>query len=86
MRKPTFCICENKDTDQLGGNRKADKRLCVRYTDSTIPLLPKSETSFKPLAIICGCTARFVSDQVGNQNVGFLITRLIYYSAAITYH
>ena len=30
MRKPTFCICENKDADQ---------RLCFRYIDSTIPLL-----------------------------------------------
>ena len=23
MRKPAFCICENKDADQLRGNRKA---------------------------------------------------------------
>ena len=36
MRKPAFCICENKDADQ---------RLCFRYTDCTIPLLPKSEIS-----------------------------------------
>ena len=43
MRKPAFCICENKDADQLRGNREADQRLCFRYTDSTIPLLPKSE-------------------------------------------
>ena len=41
MRKPTICICENKDVDQLRGNREADQRLCFRYTDSTIPLLPK---------------------------------------------
>ena len=41
MRKPDFCICENKDTDQLRGNREADQRLCFRYTHSTIPLLPK---------------------------------------------
>ena len=27
MRKPTFCICENKDADQLCGNREADQRL-----------------------------------------------------------
>ena len=40
MRRPAFCICENKDTDQLRGYRKADQRLCFRYTDSTIPLLP----------------------------------------------
>ena len=25
------------------GNREADQRLCFRYTDSTIPLLPKSK-------------------------------------------
>ena len=43
MRKPTVCICENKDADQLRGNREADQRLCFRYTDSTIPLLSKSE-------------------------------------------
>ena len=45
MRKPTFCICENKDADQLRGNREADQRLCFRYIDSTIPLLCKSEIS-----------------------------------------
>ena len=41
MRKSTFCICENKDADQLRGNREADQRLCFRYIASTIPLLPK---------------------------------------------
>ena len=45
MRKPAFYICENKDSDQLRGNREADQRLCFRYTDSTIPLLSKSEIS-----------------------------------------
>ena len=45
MRKPAFCICENKDADQLRGNREADQRLCFRYTDSKIPLLAKSEIS-----------------------------------------
>ena len=45
MRKPAFSICENKDADQLRGNREADQRLCFRYTDSTIPLLPTAEIS-----------------------------------------
>ena len=45
MGKPTFCICENKDADQLCGNRKTDQRLCFHYIDSTIPLLSKSEIS-----------------------------------------
>ena len=45
MGKPTICIVENKDADQLRGNREADQRLCFRYSDSTIPLLLKSEIS-----------------------------------------
>ena len=45
VRKAAFCICENKDADQLRGNREADQRHCFRYTDSTIPLLSKSEIS-----------------------------------------
>ena len=39
------CLCENKGADQLRGNREADQRLCFRYSDSTIPLLLKSEIS-----------------------------------------
>ena len=70
IRKPTFCICENKDVDQLRGNREADRHLCFRYIDSTIPLRSKSEISM--------CTAWLMSDLVGNQNVGFLMTRLNY--------
>ena len=65
MRKPDFCICENKDADQLRGNREADQRLCFRYTDSIIPLLPKSEISSPYIAIFSDCPARFVSDLVG---------------------
>ena len=36
---------KQRRTDQLRGNREADQRLCFRYTDSRIPLLPKSEIS-----------------------------------------
>ena len=43
MRKPAFCLCENKGADQLRGNRKVDQRLCFRYIDSTITVLSKSE-------------------------------------------
>ena len=45
VRKQDFCICENKDADQLRGNREADQRLCFRHLDRTIPLLSKSEIS-----------------------------------------
>ena len=45
MGKPTICIGENKDADQLRGNREADQRLCFRYSDSTIPPLLNSKIS-----------------------------------------
>ena len=45
MRKPDFCICKNKGTDQLHGNHAADQRLCFRYKGSTVPLLSKSKIS-----------------------------------------
>ena len=64
MGKPTICIGENKGADQLRGNREADQRLCFRYSDSTVPLLLKSEIS-------CACTDWFVSDLLGNHIVGF---------------
>ena len=43
MGKPTIYIGENKDADQLRGNREAYQRLCFRYSDSTIPLLQVSD-------------------------------------------
>ena len=53
MRKPTICLCENKDADQLRGNREADQRLCFRYTDSTFPffLNPKFQASSNLLCL-----------------------------------
>ena len=46
MRKPDFCLCKNKYTDQLNkytdqlcSNCTADQRLCFRVTDSTMPTL-----------------------------------------------
>ena len=34
--RPAFCICQNKDADQLHGNHAADQRLCFLYIDSTL--------------------------------------------------
>ena len=55
MRKPTFCICENNDADQLRGNHEADQRLCFRYTDSIIPILSKSEISSLQPSSVAEC-------------------------------
>ena len=64
MRKPDFCICENKGADQLCGNCTTDQRLCFCYTDSTIPLLPVYEiSSLWPSSV---AVQRFVWDLVGN--------------------
>ena len=57
-------------------HRSADQRLCFRYMDSTIPLLPKSEiSSIQPSSIpvqpsLCGTRSK-------TQRTGFLKTKLI---------
>ena len=75
VRKPAFCICENKDADQLRSNCAADLRLCFRYTDSTIPLLPKSEiTNIQPFPVaVQTALCRTWSETL---KTGFLTTRL----------
>ena len=81
MRKPAFCICENKDADQLYGNRTADQCLCFHYTDSTIPLLPKSEisrlylSSVAPQAGLCWTWSE-------TPKTGFLVSGSFLYSVA----
>ena len=75
MRKPAFCICENKAADQLCGKCTADQRLCFRYLDSTIPLLSKYEiSSLYPSCVVvqpglCGTRSKI-------PKTGFLTTWL----------
>ena len=78
MGKPTICICENKDADQLRGNREADQRLCFRYSDSIVPLVLKSEISRfwlfsvivqAVLCQICSETTLLVFPRGGSNNV-----------------
>ena len=80
VRKLAFCICENKDADQLPGNREADQRLCFRYTVSTIPFLSKSEipslTSL-PLwvySLVCVRSGRIPRRQVFSQRGSYYYT------------
>ena len=77
MRKRDFCIYENKDADQLRGDREADQCLCFRYTDGTIPLLPKYEiTSLIPSSVaVQPCLRRIWSE---TPKTGFLTMRLNY--------
>ena len=81
MRKPAFCICENKEADQLRGNHEADQRLCFRYIDSTIPLPPIYKiSSLWPSSVTAQpCLCRTSSE---TPKTGFLTTRLIFSSTA----
>ena len=77
MRKPDFCICENKDADQLCGKREADQRLCFHYTNSTIPLFSKSEIlSLKPSSV--AVQPGLYRTWVETPKTGFLTTSLIF--------
>ena len=77
MRKPDFCLYENKGADQLRGNREADQRLCFRYSDSTIPLLLKSEIlSFLLFSVLV--QASMCRTWSETPKTGFLASRLIY--------
>ena len=50
MRRPAFCICENKGADQR--NCAADQHLCFGYIDSAKPLLTNSEiSSLQPFSV-----------------------------------
>ena len=76
VRKPTICMGENKDADQLRGNREADQRLCFRYTDSTFPplLIPKfSRFWVSSVAVQAGLCWTWSETQI----VGFVMHRLI---------
>ena len=84
MRKQDFCICENQDANQLRGNREADQRLCICYSDSTIPLLPKSEvSSLSPSSVaVQPGLCRTWSE---TPKTGFLTTRLILFVNCLLY-
>ena len=69
MRKPDFCICENKDAYQLCDNRAADQLLCFCYKDSTILL---SSVAVQP-GLCCPWSE--------TPKAGFLLMRFTLYSA-----
>ena len=76
VRKADFCICKNKDTDQLHGSREADQRLCFRFIDSTIPLLPTYEiSSLWPSCVVVHPGLCVTWSET--PKTGFLTTRLI---------
>ena len=68
MRKPFFfCICENKDADQLHSTAKLISAFvfATRIVQFLFYLNPKFQVSSHLLWLYL-CTVRFVSDLVGN--------------------
>ena len=75
MSNLEFCLCKNKDADQLCSNCRADQRLYFRFLDCTILLLNLSEISSLLLSYVA--VQLGLLDLVGNHNVGFLMSWLI---------
>ena len=82
MRKPDFCLCENKGADQLRSNCEADQRLCFRYTDSTLSLLIKSEIS-SIYAASGNVHVGLCQTWLETPKTGFLTSRLISFIAMV---
>ena len=70
MRKPTFCICENKDADQLRGNSAFV--IAIRILQSLYYLNPKFQASYRLLSQPGLCQTWSETPKTG-----FLTTRLI---------
>ena len=71
IRKPAFCICENKDADQFRGDREADHAFV--FATRIVQLLYFLNTKFQASSHqpgLCGTWSETLK-------TGFLTTRLI---------
>ena len=76
--KPTICICENKDVDQLRSNCEGDQHLCFRCKDGTTPLLSKSKIFWPAIVDVQPGLCQTCSE---TKVVGFLTHMLILFNA-----
>ena len=70
MRKPEFCVYENKGADSFAVTAKLISAFV--FATRIEQFLYFLNLKF-PSLTFCACTARFVSDLVGNHIVGFLM-------------
>ena len=76
MKKPVFCICENKGTDQLRGNHAADQRLCFPYID-IVQFVYRQRPKFKASSHLLWLYSLVgVRPGPNTPTTGFLMTRL----------
>ena len=78
MRKQGFCICENKDADQLRGNREADQHLCfaTRVVKSLFFLNAKLQACSQPSSVIV--QPSLCQNCSESLKTGFLVSRIIF--------
>ena len=79
MRKPEYCLCENKGADQLCSNCTADQHLYFRYTNSTIPPIRIGTQNFMILPSSVTVQAGFCRTNLETTKTGFLASRLKVY-------
>ena len=76
MRKPALCICENKDADQLRGNREADQYGVRNGSKATVPF----ERYFFYRSNLAFFTVRTVKISV--RTVPLRLTHLVHHRSA----
>ena len=75
MRKPAFCISENKGAFQLRSNCTADQRLCFCHID--VPSLYFLNPKFQASGHLLWPYSLFYVGRLETPKTGFLATRLI---------
>ena len=79
--KTAFCICKNRDADQLHRNCEKTCLRGFRYIDRPTPLIPKSEiSSLYPSSVAAQPALCLTSPET--PKTGLLVSKVIYYHRA----
>ena len=76
MRKPTFCICENKGADQPCGTWAADLISDFVFATLIVEFRYFSNAKFQASSHLLGLYSRVLSDLFGNPKTGIPAIRL----------
>ena len=72
MRKPDFCLGENKGTDQLRSNCETDQRLSFRYMNPKFPASNHLLGRYRPVCVGPGRKPKLlVFSRTGSFNMHF---------------
>ena len=77
MRKPSFCLCENKGAEiSFAVSAKVTAKLISTFAFVTRIVQSFLNPKFQASSLLCLYRAQFVSDLVGNPMTVFLALRL----------